>query len=329
MLMNHRSIHASGSFLRILSEAMFKRLEHLYIRTCLHTWCLLCFKGPPKLSMTASVCLACFRISGYGLDSRDGELSGILAQPHFHTPPQAYQFWCDSLRGSSMTYLDFKSLSGSPPSHKRGSLTTSTTEIFHPPAPAGITMATVVRTAWALCLAHMTGTDDIVFGQLVNGRNLELPEAEAVVGACVNYVPVRVTLPAACTVSNLLRAVHEQQTRSMAFETIEYDDLVAKCTSWPADTEPGTGIHYVNIPDVFAGSGLPGVQSDHETYVFRLPHYHPRVVCSPLSKGTLELKLYVSDHLWEIRVKLIRLYICLGRSWCACWRTQRVLLSTL
>ncbi|RAK85527.1 acetyl-CoA synthetase-like protein [Aspergillus costaricaensis CBS 115574] len=217
----------------------------------------------------------------------------------YDIPSQAYQFWRDLLRGSSMTYLVPGPSSGSPPSHKRGSLTTSTTEIFHPPAPAGITMATVVRTAWALCLAHMTGTDDVVFGQLVNGRNLELPEAEAVVGACVNYVPVRVTLPAACTVSNLLRAVHEQQTQSMAFETIEYDDLVAKCTSWPADTEPGTGIHYVNIPDVFAGSGLPGVQSDHETYVFRLPHYHPRVVCSPLSKGTLELKLYVSDHLWD------------------------------
>ncbi|OJI79378.1 hypothetical protein ASPTUDRAFT_59463 [Aspergillus tubingensis CBS 134.48] len=157
-----------------------------------------------------------------------------------------------------MTYLDFESLSGSPPSHKRGSLVTSTTKIFHPPAPAGITMTTVVRTAWALCLAHMAGTDDVVFGQPVNGRNLELPGVEAVVGAYVNYVPVRVTLQAACTVSDLLHAVHEQQTRSMAFETIEYDDLMARCTSWVADTEPGTGIHYVNIPDVFAGSGLPG-----------------------------------------------------------------------
>ncbi|GAQ40210.1 hypothetical protein AKAW_10287 [Aspergillus niger] len=106
-----------------------------------------------------------------------------------------------------MTYLDFESLSGSPPSHKRGSLVTSTTEIFHPPAPAGITMTTVVRTAWALCLAHMAGTDDVVFGQPVNGRNLELPGVEAVVGA------------------------------------------------------------HANILDVFARSGLPGVQSNHATCI--------------------------------------------------------------
>lgn len=94
----------------------------------------------------------------------------------------------------------------------------------HLPYPsAGIFIFTVVKTAWALFLAHMAGTDDFVF--------VELPEAEAVVGACVNYVPVRVTLQAACTVSNLLHAFHEQQTRSMAFETIEHDDLLAQCTS--------------------------------------------------------------------------------------------------
>ncbi|PWY63658.1 hypothetical protein BO83DRAFT_431611 [Aspergillus eucalypticola CBS 122712] len=76
------------------------------------------------------------------------------------------------------------------------------------------------KTAWVLCLTHMASTDNIVFGQLVNGRNLGLPEAEAVIGACVNYVPVLVTLQAACTVSKLLHAVYEYQTRSMAVETI-------------------------------------------------------------------------------------------------------------
>ncbi|GKZ66226.1 nonribosomal peptide synthase [Aspergillus niger] len=217
----------------------------------------------------------------------------------YNIPSQAYKFWRDLLRGSSMTYLRSESSSGSPPFHNRGSLITSTTEVSYPPAPAGTTMATVAKAAWALCLAHMAGTHDIVFGQLVNGRNLELPEAETVVGACVNYVPVRVTLQADWTVSSLLHAVHQQQTRSMSFETLEYDELVAQCTSWPADTDPGTGIHYVNIPDAFAGSGLPGVGSDYETYVSRLPYYHPRVTCSPLSKGTLELTLYVSDQLWD------------------------------
>lgn len=217
----------------------------------------------------------------------------------YNIPSQAYKFWRDLLRGSSMTYLRSESSSGSPPSHNRGSLITSTTEVSYPPAPAGTTMATVAKAAWALCLAHMAGTHDIVFGQLVNGRNLELPEAETVVGACVNYVPVRVTLQADWTVSSLLHAVHQQQTRSMAFETLEYDELVAQCTSWPADTDPGTGIHYVNIPDAFAGSGLPGVGSDYETYVSRLPYYHPRVTCSPLSKGILELTLSVSDQLWD------------------------------
>ena len=51
-------------------------------------------------------------------------------------------------------------------------------------------MATVVMTDWALCLAHMADTDDVVFDQLVNGRNLELSGAEAVVGAHANILDV-------------------------------------------------------------------------------------------------------------------------------------------
>ncbi|PYH31454.1 uncharacterized protein BO87DRAFT_428787 [Aspergillus neoniger CBS 115656] len=111
----------------------------------------------------------------------------------------------------------------------------------------------------------MAGTDDFVF--------VELPEAEAVVGACVNYVPVRVTLQAACTVSNLLHAFHEQQTRSMAFETIEHDDLLAQS----ACQGPSRTIKHI----------------------FRLPYYHPREAGSPFSKVTLELKFDVSDQLWD------------------------------
>ncbi|OJJ66990.1 hypothetical protein ASPBRDRAFT_200601 [Aspergillus brasiliensis CBS 101740] len=78
-------------------------------------------------------------------------------------------------------------------------------------------------------------------------------------------------------------------TLLLTFETIGYDVLVKQCTPWPADTDPGTDINYINIPDAFAGSGLPGVESDNETFVSSLPYYQPSVICSPLFEEILKI----------------------------------------
>lgn len=57
-----------------------------------------------------------------------------------------------------------------------------------------ITAATVIRAAWALVLAEMAATPDVVYGHMVSGRNLPLDGVESIMGPCLNVVPVHVNM---------------------------------------------------------------------------------------------------------------------------------------
>ncbi|GLZ42189.1 hypothetical protein Acsp05_58130 [Actinokineospora sp. NBRC 105648] len=56
----------------------------------------------------------------------------------------------------------------------------------------GVTLNTLLSTAWGLVLGHLTGRDDVVFGVTVSGRPPELTGVERMVGLFINTVPVRV-----------------------------------------------------------------------------------------------------------------------------------------
>ncbi|MEE1721450.1 condensation domain-containing protein, partial [Streptomyces sp. JV186] len=45
--------------------------------------------------------------------------------------------------------------------------------------------------AWALVLSQDAGRPDVVFGTTVSGRPADLPGAEALLGLCINTLPVR------------------------------------------------------------------------------------------------------------------------------------------
>lgn len=49
-------------------------------------------------------------------------------------------------------------------------------------AELGVTLNTVVQTAWGILLSRMLGRDDVVFGATVSGRPAELESVESMVG---------------------------------------------------------------------------------------------------------------------------------------------------
>ncbi|MGY0503502.1 amino acid adenylation domain-containing protein [Nocardia sp. FBN12] len=75
----------------------------------------------------------------------------------------------------------------------------------------GITVNTLVQTAWALLLAELTGHTDVVFGTTVSGRPPDLAGAERIVGMLVNTVPVRIGLVPDEPVGELLARVQREQ----------------------------------------------------------------------------------------------------------------------
>ncbi|MGZ9928641.1 amino acid adenylation domain-containing protein [Streptomyces sp. NC-S4] len=58
----------------------------------------------------------------------------------------------------------------------------------------GVTLNTVLSTAWAMALAGMTGRDDVVFGATVSGRPGDLAGVDRMIGMFMNTLPFRVSL---------------------------------------------------------------------------------------------------------------------------------------
>ncbi|KAK3904812.1 hypothetical protein C8A05DRAFT_31387 [Staphylotrichum tortipilum] len=92
-----------------------------------------------------------------------------------------------------------------------------------------VTAATLVRAAWALVLARHTGRADVVFGDIVSGRNTGDPVAARAAGCCVNIVPVRALLDPASPAGELLRALQLQQIARLPNETLGFCEHLAMC----------------------------------------------------------------------------------------------------
>ncbi|MEN3615862.1 amino acid adenylation domain-containing protein, partial [Plantactinospora sp. ZYX-F-223] len=89
----------------------------------------------------------------------------------------------------------------------------------------GVTVNTVVQSAWALLLRSATGRDDVCFGATVAGRPPEVPGIERMVGLFINTVPVRIRPHAAETLRDLARRVQAEQSVLMAHQHLSLADI--------------------------------------------------------------------------------------------------------
>jgi amino acid adenylation domain-containing protein len=164
---------------------------------------------------------------------------------------EALAYWRELLRGASMTVM-----ATHPPTlglvAPRATLIEVTASVRRFTPPPGITDATVVKTAWALTQGRvLQGETDVVFGQLVSGRSGD-PGLAAVVGPCLNLLPVRVRLAGSGgdePVAALLRRVQDQHAASVDFETLPLSVVAACCTPWDPAIEFGSIVHHRYAPD--------------------------------------------------------------------------------
>ncbi|MFE4502176.1 amino acid adenylation domain-containing protein [Rhodococcus sp. NPDC056743] len=75
----------------------------------------------------------------------------------------------------------------------------------------GVTLSTVVSTAWGLALRTVTGRDDVVFGSTVSGRTPEVDGADRMVGLALNTIPVRLNVRPGERISDLLGRLFREQ----------------------------------------------------------------------------------------------------------------------
>lgn len=74
----------------------------------------------------------------------------------------------------------------------------------------GVTLTTVLQTAWGLLLGRLTGRLDVVFGCPVSGRPAEVEGVESMIGQLGTTIPVRVRHTRDMTARDLLAQVHDE-----------------------------------------------------------------------------------------------------------------------
>ncbi|OJZ79470.1 hypothetical protein ASPFODRAFT_109858, partial [Aspergillus luchuensis CBS 106.47] len=150
---------------------------------------------------------------------------------------EVFRFWREYLHDATMTRLDYGALAGADRASFPEAAITVTKKIPLPSPPPGITMATLVKAAWSFVLAQLTHQTDLVFGQTVNGRSVPVPNAEKILGPCVNVVPIRVAFQPAWTALDLLQHTQDQHARVLPFETTDLRDIVKHSTTWSDSTQ--------------------------------------------------------------------------------------------
>src|SRR5262249_38329807 len=90
---------------------------------------------------------------------------------------------------------------------------------------AGVTLNTVIQTAWAILLGRLLGRDDVVFGATVAGRSPELAGVERMVGLFINTLPLRVKVPPQKPLASLLREVQDGQSKLMAHQHVSLAEI--------------------------------------------------------------------------------------------------------
>lgn len=83
----------------------------------------------------------------------------------------------------------------------------------------GLTKALLLRAAWAILLSHNTGTEDVTFGAIVNGRNSSaVAGIERMTGPTIGLLPIALHLDPKESVHSFLGRVRNQTAEFMPFE---------------------------------------------------------------------------------------------------------------
>lgn len=143
------------------------------------------------------------------------------------------RFWRDLLKGAQMTEVITQNRPRSLASRAetvQQSVKVNSVESY------GMAMETVVKAAWAIVLAKLSGSNDVVFGEVVHGHNVYLPEhvdIASMIGPLANVIPVRVQFPSNhSTPVDVMQWVQNQRHANSRYESMGIQELSRKCTKW-------------------------------------------------------------------------------------------------
>ncbi|KAF7590342.1 Non-ribosomal peptide synthetase [Aspergillus hancockii] len=122
-------------------------------------------------------------------------------------------------------------------------------------AGSPFTMATLIRGAWALVASQYSGSDDVVFGETLTGRDISLPGVESIVGPLIATVPIRVHVHRLSSIESYLQAVQQGMLARTPYQHMGMQNIRRVSQDAQHACEAPTGLVIQPEPE-YAGSEL-------------------------------------------------------------------------
>ncbi|KAL6235216.1 hypothetical protein BDW75DRAFT_240384 [Aspergillus navahoensis] len=120
-------------------------------------------------------------------------------------------------------------------------------------AGSPFTMATLIRGAWALVASQYTGSDDVVFGETLMGRDIALPGVEDIIGPLIATVPVRVHVHRTSSVEAYLQNVQKAMLSRTPYQHMGMQNIRKVSQDAQHACETGTGLVIQPDPEYVGG----------------------------------------------------------------------------
>ncbi|WP_242838310.1 condensation domain-containing protein, partial [Ruminococcus flavefaciens] len=146
---------------------------------------------------------------------------------------KALEYWKNELEGYDSD-AEIKALNKPEPSVEQmrelyGETDAETTEkIIRITEKNESTINVAAEAAVGILLQRYTGSNDVVFGKVVSGRNAPINGIEDMVGLFVNTIPVRVCVDEKITVSELIKIQQEKGTESTNYDYCSLAEIQSK-----------------------------------------------------------------------------------------------------
>ncbi|KAI0099159.1 hypothetical protein GGR51DRAFT_552178 [Nemania sp. FL0031] len=157
----------------------------------------------------------------------------------------ATEYWRSLLEGASITQVVSQPslpIANSSPKTLQQKIPFESLQDF------GIPFDSILKGAWSIVLSNLSGTDDVVFGHMVEGRHLSLANGQtisSVVGPKGNVIPVRTRIPDSPVAPlEYFRNIQSQYVASIPYENLQTADVIQNCTAWPSWTRFSTVVHH-------------------------------------------------------------------------------------
>ena len=123
-----------------------------------------------------------------------------------------------------------------------------------------LTVIDLVNSAWALLLSHYSGSDDVVFGVTVSGREEDVPGSADMIGMLISTLPLRVRVSPEQRLGDWLKVVQEDALALRRHGFVGLPDiqrLVASSPAQPLFDSIVVGENFPAAPGAAASSLLP------------------------------------------------------------------------